>query len=155
IFRRGDDIVDAFLAPSLHAADAKNLFGKVERSRQANTAVTEGTHVAFKQTARGTVVQIDIVWIWENELYATERSVGPRPLPQLIRKMSGSNAGPVDRTGVRHLIAPDHFKALRGQAPGVFSEYRQFLVDGDVRRHVPVRIEFEKPDAVAEHRRPV
>src|SRR5215475_10431565 len=123
-FRRGNDIIDAILGPSLYTAHAKNLFGKVERSGQTNTTVTEGAHTALEQAVRGTVVQIDIMGVWEHELYTAECVVRPRSLPQLVWKVPGSSGGPVDCTGICHLAAPDHFKPLRGQARRVFSKHR-------------------------------
>src|SRR5262245_57523069 len=50
---------------------------------------------------------------------------------------------------------PGPLQNLPGQARRVPSKDRQFLVNSNVRRHVPIWVEFKKSDAITEHRRSV
>src|SRR4029079_9416630 len=73
-----DRPVDALPIPARHVGE--HFFGEVQRPRQADAAMAEGTVDLLEQAARRRVMQIDVEAIGEDEFDLAERVLRPGPL---------------------------------------------------------------------------
>src|SRR5512132_177719 len=127
--------------------------GELDRLFYTDASVREGADLPSEQCARRRIVEVHTVWIREHELDAAERVSLSGVLAQAVVEVVGVYRRPVD--GRRIDLFParaEEADILCLQRAGIALQDRQLLLDGDTSWHVPVRIDLDVADFVAEYR---